>query len=524
MDKQFLYIDRTNTQPVMKKFIVIVAAILLLAFRVDAQETKLPVFVTDSLEQYIKRGMRDWQIPGLAIAIVKDGKVVYSKGFGVKEAGKNDPVNEETLFMIGSNTKAFTATALTMLDHQKACSLDDKVLRWLPDFKLNDPFATKEIMIRDLLSHRIGFETFQGDFTYWTSSLTRQQVIEKMGVIKAPYGFRTKWGYCNAAFVTAGEVVSKVSNQSWEDFVREKILLPLNMKQTLMLSKELASAKNVAVSHTIYKGKLIKLPYPMIDNLAPAGSMTSNVKDMSNWLIAQLDNGKFEGKEIIPAEAIKKTREPQSYMGIDQRPNTETNFYLYGLGFELRDRKGKLIVSHTGGVDGFVSSLVMIPAEKMGVIVLTNNDQNIFFQLLTNEIRDAFLGLPYRGYQKGLNNFKNAQQKEKLWLDSLQGVVAKKNKWDIEPKSFVGVYTNEVYGPIEVKQESRNLVIHFPNHPNMVGKLEYLQDSKFLCTYSNPMMGIREIPFKVEQGKVTGLTLNVADFVEFTPYEFVKKN
>ncbi len=163
-------------------------------------------------------------------------------------------------------------------------------------------------------------------------------------------------------------------------------------------------------------------------------------------MIAQLDNGKFDGKEIIPAEAIKKTREPQSYMGVDQRPNTETNFYLYGLGLELRDRKGKLIVSHTGGVDGFVSSLVMIPSEKMGVIVLTNNDQNIFFQLLTNEIRDAFLGLPYRGYQKGLNNFQHAQQKEKHWLDSLQGIVAKKNKWDVEAKNFVGAYTNEVYG------------------------------------------------------------------------------
>lgn len=508
----------------MKKFIVIVAATLLVAFRVAAQETHLPVFVTDSLDKYIRNGMRDWQIPGLAIAIVKDGKVVVIKGYGVREAGTNDPVDDETLFMIGSNTKAFTATALAMLDHQKAFSLDDKVTKWLPEFRLADPLASREVNVRDLLCHRIGFETFQGDFTYWTSSLTRQQVIQKMGLIQAPYGFRTKWGYCNAAFVTAGEVLSKVSHQSWEAYIRENILAPLNMKQTLMLSKDLSTSKNAASSHTLYKGKLVKLPYPMIDNLAPAGSMSSNVKDMSNWLIAQLDNGKFEGKQVIPSEAIMKTREPQSFLGMDQRLSTETNFYLYGLGLEVRDRKGKLIVSHTGGVDGFVSSLVMIPSEKMGVIVLTNNDQNIFFQLLTNEIRDAFLGLPYRGYQKGLSNFKTAQQKEKHWLDSLNGVVAKKNKWIVEAKSFAGVFTNEVYGQIEVKQDGAGLSIYFSNHPGMTGKLEYLQDSTFLCTYSNPTMGIKEIPFKIENGKVVGLTLRVADFVEFTPYEFMRKN
>jgi CubicO group peptidase (beta-lactamase class C family) len=216
----------------MRKSIVIVAAFFLTAFHITAQETKLPAFVTDSLDRYIRNGMRDWQIPGLAIAIVRHGKVIYMKGYGVKETGKNDPVNEETLFMIGSNTKAFTATALAMLDHQKTCSLDDKVSKWIPSFKLEDPLATREVTIRDLLCHHIGFETFQGDFTYWTSSLDRQQVIQKMSLIKAPYSFRTKWGYCNAAFVAAGEVTSRITAKSWEDFIREKILVPLNMNQT----------------------------------------------------------------------------------------------------------------------------------------------------------------------------------------------------------------------------------------------------------------------------------------------------
>src|SRR5882757_6030394 len=185
----------------------------------------LPSFLKDSLDTYVEHALTDWEIPGVSVCVVKDGKVVAMKAYGVKELGKPDKVDTNTLFMIGSNSKAFTATALAMLDADKKLSLDDKVTKWLPSFKLDNAAAGEQAIIRDLLCHRIGFRTFQGDFTYWTSDLTRKEVIEKMSHIKAAYPFRTTWGYTNAAFLTAGEIIPKATGIQWEDYIKEKIFI-----------------------------------------------------------------------------------------------------------------------------------------------------------------------------------------------------------------------------------------------------------------------------------------------------------
>src|SRR5215212_4127225 len=219
-----------------------------------------PAFIKDSLDSYVEKALRDWQIPGIAIAIIKDGQVTV-KGYGIKEMGKNDKVDENTLFMIGSNTKAMTATALAMLQEQKKLSLDDKVVKWLPGFKLKDPWVTKEVNIRDLLCHRIGMETFQGDFMYWTSALGDKQVVEKFGKLTPMYSFRSKWGYTNAAFVAAGQVLAAASGKSWADFLTENIFRPLGMNNTVALSRDLPRAANRAVAHTLnHNQQLVTIP------------------------------------------------------------------------------------------------------------------------------------------------------------------------------------------------------------------------------------------------------------------------
>ena len=488
-----------------------------------AQESKLPVFVTDSLENYITRGMTKWKIPGLSVAIVKDGKVLFMKGFGVTKIESKEPVNENTLFMIGSNTKAFTSTTIAILQEEGKLSLYDKVHKWMPEFKLRDTLASNDIIIADLMSHRIGFETFQGDFTYWTSNLSRAEVIHKMALINALYGFRLKWGYCNAAFLTAGELIPRITGNSWEETVKEKILIPLKMNRTLMLSKELKTASNIAFPYTIVDERLIEIPIPDIDNLAPAGGISSCAKDMAIWLMAQLNEGKVDSIQVIPQKAIQTIRMPYSIMGIDPNDKQETHFYLYGLGLIINDRNGKIVYSHTGGVNGFTSSVMFIPEEKVGIVVLTNTDHNNLFTDLTDEIRDSFLGLPYEDYSdKSLELFKKYTDKSKTKIDSLKNVVKLKNKTGVPLENFEGTYTNEVYGDVAVKLEKKILNIHFSLHPDLIGKLEYLKNDVFLCTYSDPIMGIVEIPFKVENDKVSGFTLHVADFVEFTPYIFIK--
>ena len=469
--------------------------------------------------------MKDWQIPGLSVAIIKNDEIVFMKGFGVTKVNGSETVDENTLFMIGSNTKAFTSTALSILQESGVLNLNDKVKKWMPDFNLKDTLASKEVNIVDLLSHRIGFETFQGDFTYWTSKLSRAQVIQKMSLIEAPYSFRTKWGYCNAAYVTAGELIPRVINKTWEETVKDSILLPLKMNRTLMLAEELKKASNAAFPHTKIDDNVVEIPIANINNLAPAGSMSSSAKDMTNWLFAQLNNGKINGEQILSAKSIREIRRTSSILGVDSRDNQETHFYLYGLGLMINDRDGKLVYSHGGAVDGFLSQVMFVPEENLGIVVLTNTDKNNFYDDLTNEIRDAFLSLPYKGYSyTSLKNFKADELTKNNKIDSLKHIVKLNNISSLPIDAYTGDYENGIYGKINVKLEENKLNIYFSNHPDLIGKLEHIQNNNYLCTYTMPIMGTVEIPFKIENNKVIGLTLRVDDFIEFTPYEFKKTN
>ncbi len=497
---------------------------LFISIKNFSQTDSLPAFVKDSLDNYVNKALADWQIPGAAVCIVKNGKIIVMKGYGVKEINSTDKVDENTLFMIGSNSKAFTATALAMLDADKKISLDDKVTKWLPQFKLDNKAAGEQAIIRDLLCHRLGFQTFQGDFTYWTSNLTRSEVIEKMSHIKAEYPFRTKWGYTNAAFVVAGEIIPKAAEMKWEDFLTKKIFTPLGMKNTLALSKDFPNAANKCSAHTMADGKLIKIPFCSIDNLAAAGSIGSSVNDMSHWIIAQLDNGKYNGTQVIPAGAVAQTRLPHSILGNGGHLYNTGHFNLYGLGWFLEEYCGKKIVSHTGGVNGFVTSVTLLPEEKLGIIVFTNTDQNSFYEALKWEITDAYLNKPYRDYSKAYLGFYNQQKNEEEKNNNkMQDSVALQLKPALAINNYSGTYFNDVYGNMSVIQEGGELKMKFSHHPNMYAKLEAIGGNRFYATFSDPEFSKAAFPFTVENGKVTGVTVKVADFIEYNTYEFKKR-
>jgi CubicO group peptidase (beta-lactamase class C family) len=506
----------------MKKIFLLFVFAALLQF-VKAQDS-IPSFVKDSVDTYVSKALADWQIPGVAVCVVKNGKLVLLKGYGVKETGTSNTVDENTLFMIGSNTKAFTATAIAMLQADKKLTLDDKVTKWLPEFKLDNKPAGEQAIIKDLLCHRIGFQTFQGDFTYWTSNLTRGEVIEKMSHIKAVYPFRTTWGYTNAAFLTAGEIIPKVTGMQWEDFLKEKIFDPLEMKNTLALSKDFAAAVNRCTPHTIDNGKLMKIPICSIDNLAPAGAIGSSVNDMSHWVMMQLDRGRYNGKQIIPASAIAQTWTPASILGNGGAMFNKGHFALYGLGWFLEEYSGRKIVSHTGGVNGFVTSVTLIPEEKLGIIVFTNNDQNYFYEALKWEIMDAYLGNPYRNYSKVyLGQYKQQAAAEENKNKKLRDSVALNNKPSLALTQYTGNYVNEVYGNMKVVLEKGELRMHFSHHPNMYAILQSIGNDRFYAVFSDPVFSKAVFPFHIENGKVKSVTVKVADFVEYNPYEFIKK-
>lgn len=508
----------------MKRIFFFLLVVCTFSFSTACAQSDVPSFVKDSLDAYVNKAMLNSEVPGIAIAIVKDGQVTL-RAYGVKELGKNDKVDENTLFMIGSNTKAVTATALAMLQEQKKLSLDDKVIKWLPDFKLKDPWVTKEINIRDLLCHRIGMETFQGDFMYWTSNLTERQVVEKFGRLTPMYGFRSKWGYTNAAFGVAGQVIQAASGQGWADFITQQIFRPLGMNNTIALSKGVNQASNIALPHTRDQDqKVVAIPFANIDNIAPAGSISSSAADMSKWVMALLGNGKLNGQQVIPANAITQTRLPHSILGNGGHPFTKVNFSLYGLGWMLEDYAGKRMVSHTGGVNGFVTSVTLIPEEKLGVVVLTNTDQNGLFEAIKYEIIDAYLKLPYRNYGNVIlmNERQQLAATKDTWKKKSDTIAMHKPS-TVALQQYAGSYQHEVYGSINVKNFPDHLMVSFQHHPNLQLRLDPLGGDRFWGTYSDPSFGRKVINFVMDNGKVKSMILRVADFVEFTTYEFVKK-
>lgn len=483
-----------------------------------------PAFVKDSLDAYVQKALDGWHMPGVAVCVVKDGKVDVMKGYGVSEWGTNKKVDENTLFGIGSNTKAFTATALALLDAEKKLSLDDKVQKWLPGFTLYDPWVAKEATVRDLLCHRLGFETFQGDFMYFDSDLSKEEVRQKFGMVKPLYGFRSRWGYTNAAFLTAGEIIPKATGKSWSEFLKERIFTPLGMSRSLTTTNEMNAATNICAAHTVVDGVVKKIPYGRLDNMAPAGAIFSSIMDLSKWVTMQLNAGKVDDKVVIPAGAIAQTRTPQSILGNGGHPYNKAHFALYGLGWFLEEYSGRKIVSHTGGVNGFVTSVCLVPEEKLGIVVLTNTDANNFYEALRYEILDSYLGLPYRAYSSVFLQRQTANDKaDAEWLQKKRDTVAMKIKTDVPLSALTGLYRHPVYGTMNIAVKDGKAMATFEHHKGRYATLEPLGGSRYLAQFNEALYGNKVWPFTVANEKVKSVTVTVADFVEFTPYEFVKE-
>lgn len=509
----------------MKKLSSFCIACLLFVGLAKAQELDRAGFLKDSLDIYMNRALTNWRIPGAAVCVVKDGKVVLMKTYGVKELGLPAKVDENTLFMIGSNTKAFTATALAMLQERKQLSLDDKVTKYIPDFKLDNKAAGEQAIIKDLLCHRLGFQTFQGDFTFYNTNLSRHEVIEKLGHMKAAYPFRTKWGYTNSAFLTAGEIIPKVAGRTWEIFLKDNIFAPLGMTNTLALTADMPKSLNRTAAHTLVDGRLVAIPYCQIDALAPAGAISSSISDMSKWVMALLDNGKVGQRQVIPATAIAATREPQDIVGSVRHLNGETNYQLYGLGWFIQDYAGHRIVMHDGGVNGYVSSVTLVPQDKLGIIILTNTDQNSLYEALRWEIMDAYFKLPYRNYSQAyLEFFKTNQTNDQIVDKKLRDTVAMKRPTAMPLSAYTGKYMNDLYGTltISIGGDLDQLQLRFEHHPKMFATAQPLGGNRFYVVFSDPELGKAVFPFTFANGRISSVRVKVADFIERDAYDFRK--
>lgn len=498
--------------------------ILLIASKlVFAQEQSTPTFVTDSLDKYIENILKDWDIPGMAVGIVKDGKIIVEKGYGIKDINTKKPIDENTLFMIGSNTKAFTATALAMLENNKKLSLNDKVTKYIPNFKMYNSYLNNEVNLTDIISHRLGFETFQGDFMFFDSDLDFNGLVEKVSKLKPIYDFRTKWGYCNSGYAIAGECIKSVSGKSWGEFIKQNILNPAGMNSTKITVEQMRNAENACTAHSLKDFELTTIEYGGLDLLGAAASMSSSVKDMNKWTKLLLNNGKYGDKTIIPKKAINRTRQPISIIGKGRHPFNKNIFRLYGMGWELNDYENYEIISHTGAVHGFLSSVTLIPEINLGVVILTNTDQNWAYGLAKWEIVDAYLNLPYRNYNKVWNSAYLKQQKQnKKRVKEINDSIKMNITPEIPINEFAGKYTNSTYGTVELSVKDNMLIAKFENHSKLSATLKYIGNNRFACTYSSLSMGKAIFPFTINNKKVKSFILTVSPDLEFTSYTFLK--
>lgn len=497
-------------------------AFLLLGTHLYAQ----PTFIKDSLETYIRQGMKDYDIPGLSIAIIKDGKTVMLRGFGVKDIKSNEPVDENTLFFIASNTKLFTGTALAQLETNKKLSLNDKITKYFPWYKLFDSSSTNLVTIRDLLSHRIGTKTFQNDFTFWDTKYKRKEIMEKMATMKPIGLFRQNYGYCNSCFLTAGEIIPQVTGKPWEVYVYDSIIAPLGMTQTQVLGTNAARMQNIAKPYTIlYNAELTELPYDNVDNIAPAASIVSNATDMSKWIQMQLDSGFYNGKRILNWSVLQKTRDINIATSSRKSSIYPVHFKGYGLGVFMSDYNGRQIFYHTGGACGFVTNTCFVPEEKLGIVILTNQDGQNFFESLRYQILDAYLENPkFTNWERfGLGDYQKEKKEARLQLDSLAKRKEAGKKPNLSIDQYVGTYKNDIYGVIEMSKSSDNqLFVDFKSHQNLSATLTYLDNDEWELRYSHISFGLFKSKFDIKNKSIEGISIKCADFIEYDPYYFTK--
>lgn len=425
------------------------------------------------IDAYAQTVMETWKGPGMSIVIVKDDKVAFQKGYGVLKLGESTPVNPDTIFAIASNSKAFATAALAILVDEKKIAWDDKVSKYLPDFQMYDPWVTSELTIRDLVTHRVGLDTFSGDLLWYETTYKPEEILARVKYLKPVSSFRSRFGYQNLMFIAAGVITEKVSGKSWCQFVTERILRPLEMNRTVCSVKDLPDA-NAAWPHNESGGTLRALHRGNVDGSGAAAVLNSSVADLSRWVRTQLNGGTFEGKQIF-SEAQGWAMHQQwmaQQIGLQAGKNNPTrHFSGVGMGWFVYNYHGKKIINHGGGLDGMLSNTVLIPEEKAAFVILTNSESPAY-SIMMSKIRDVLVDAPKRDWNaEAITNVAN----NKKTADEARAKEDAARKMNTRPSldlaGYVGTYGDRLYGDVKIAIENGKLVMRFGPSPNFVADL-----------------------------------------------------
>ena len=477
-----------------------------------------------------ERSMKAFDVPGIAVAVIKDGKVIHSKGYGVRSLNTMQKMDENTLFGIASNSKAFTAAALGMLVDEGKIKWDDKVRDYIPEFKLYSPYVSEEFTIRDLLTHRSGLGLGAGDLMFFpdSSDFVLKDIIYNLRFLKPVSGFRTKYDYDNNLYIVAGEVIARVSGQSWDDFIDDRILKPIGMSHSAASFDRLKDKSDVIDGHAPVDGKVqvIARSTSKVDHAA--GGIYSSIADLSKWVVLQLAKGKYgdgSGTQLFSQEVHEEMWTPQTIIPVHGPSPYNTHFAGYGLGFFISDAKGYKQISHTGGLEGMVTQITMIPELQLGIIVLTNQQEGGAFSSITNQIKDAYFGI------KGTDRVaeysarrKQSVDAEKKLMDSIWDEIneAGKKVTNKDYSLYVGTFNDKWFGDVFISIKNGKLWFDSKRSPKLTGEMFAYKGNTFVVKWRDRSMDADAfVSFSLdENGKASSILMKpISPLTDFS-YDF----
>lgn len=475
---------------------LVVALVLFAAGILATESAKAQEATPGDIDRFVADVMKEFDVPGVGLTIVKDGDVLLSRGYGVRSLdaanASTNHVDSHTLFGIASNTKAFTATALGLLVEAGLIEWDKPVIDYLPDFRMSDPYVTSEMTIRDLLVHRSGLGLGAGDLMWWPpSDYNRKDIVYRLRYLPLSTSFRNAYAYDNVLYSVAGEVIESVSGMSWEEFVQSRILDEIGMTDSNVLHSAAGEGSNTAEPHAPIDGKVRRIAAFKSDNTNPAGGINASASDIARWLVVQLDSGRVApDKRLFSPSTTRElwtlvtpipAGDPPPYLAA-----LKTNFNGYALGFRVLDYRGRKLVTHTGGLPGYVSRIAMIPELKLGIAVFTNQESGDAFNAITHHVLDYYLGYSDTDW---LAAYKRLRGERASRIASAENDVARSAAANSGPsltlKEYAGTYRDPWYGDVVVEAANGRLRIRFTHTPSLIGTLQHHGADTFVARWDD---------------------------------------
>lgn len=468
------------------------------------------------LDAYIKKSLEEHELPGLAIGIVKGQDVIFQKGYGIRKEGETAPVTTNSMFAIASISKAFSASALAILEKDGKLDFNAKVRSYLPEWRLHDSCVSEQFIVSDLLCHRSGLKTFDGDLLWYGTNYSRDEIIRRIRFLPLTYEPRIQFGYQNIMYITAGQLIPAVSDQSWDAYVKKNLLEPIGMLRTTSSISEYTESQDIAFPHVKGQNKKGKLnPLFNYDNSGATAALNSNVVDMTKWIRLWLNDGVYHGDTVIPTRHIKRAHQVYTSLPVSSRDmEMGTNFKGYGQGWFLMDYYGLRVAHHGGGLPGYISKICLVPNEDLGFIILTNGESNLPSALMY-KILDMYLGREEKDWSSIM------RQGYVRYYEQLDAErAARKEKRNAELKADIGLeelqgsYEDKMYGEAQVtlmgkKKKQKAVLTLMPAKDLFTSELEHWEGNSYKIKWKDDFLPWGIVTFKrLDDGKV-GFTIDL---------------